>query len=93
MGKTYKRTPLYGYRHPRGKRNAVINGARPKAVPPDDWDDVLPCKTTGMPWTLAQRMKKKGLGKETAVRKILRKCKKTKRNEAEDAVRSTWKYD
>jgi len=40
MGKTYKKRPWEYIRFPKGKKRAVINGARHRAVPPDSYDDL-----------------------------------------------------
>jgi len=42
MSKTYKKGLAYAkcFRHPKGKKQAIINGARLGAIPPDAWDDL-----------------------------------------------------
>jgi hypothetical protein len=39
MANTYRRQSRHWCRKPKGFKSAKINGARPKAVPPTDWDD------------------------------------------------------
>lgn len=91
MGKTYKRSPTGIYRRPKGMKRAVLNGARPKAVPPTSWDDIPHCKLAHQHWNLAKNMKDAGVDRETAIRKILKKCRKTRRGQVEDAVDWFWR--
>jgi len=39
MGKTYKKVPYRIHRNPKGRLQATRNNVRPKAIPPDAWDD------------------------------------------------------
>jgi hypothetical protein len=40
MSRTYRNIPHSYFRNPKGKKQALINGVRKKAVPPDSWDDI-----------------------------------------------------
>jgi hypothetical protein len=74
MGKTYKKSAFWiCFRRPRGKVKAVVNGARPKAIPPDEWDDDLHCRLVRQPWTVARRMVYAGIPREAAIRRLARK--------------------
>lgn len=72
VSRTYKNTAPHYFRHPKGHKQAIINGARPKAVPPDDWEDQV-AENTGQPRKLVKKMV--GQGKEDAaiIRSIRRK--------------------
>jgi len=86
MGKTRRNYPRGYFRYPRGRRKAIINGARPGAIPPDAWDDIPASHEAHMAFTVAERMKKKkGWKKEVIVHKICKKFKMTYRR-AEDIV-------
>lgn len=40
MSRTYRNIPHKRWlRRPRGKKQAIIRGSRPKGIPPDAWDD------------------------------------------------------
>jgi hypothetical protein len=73
MGKTYKKCVSYFFRRPRGKLWAIVNGTRPKAIPPDEWDDDLLCRSARQPWTVARRMVSAKIPREAAIRRLARK--------------------
>jgi len=76
MSKT-KRFVSYSYfRKPKGRRKAIINNSRKKAIPPDDWADKNLSKE-GMAscWKLAFDLAKEGFDREK-IAKIL--CKRFK---------------
>ena len=92
MGNTYRGSCYTYLRRPRGKKQALINNVRTRAVPPDDWDDIRPCRLCGC-YKLAVRMKQKGFTQEVTVRKIVRKCPKLSHRIIEDSVKSAWEYN
>lgn len=61
MSRTIKRAP-YGIcmRCPRGRKKAIIENARSKAVPPDAWDDIKCSSDTETAYRIASRMIRKG---------------------------------
>lgn len=73
MGKTYRYNKHY-FRNPKGKKNAIINGARKKAIPPDEWDDVSPSAKDI--FFSVNRMAEKEMPKEEIVKKIKNKADK-----------------
>ena len=55
MGKTYKKFPWGQYRKPRGRKHALIQGARKKAIPPNSWEDIRADDQCWLPYKLARR--------------------------------------
>lgn len=88
MGKTYKKYPLMYYRQPRGRKQALVQGARKKAVPPDAWDDIRCDKQCWLPYDLGHRFHEAGMSREEAIRKLRRKFRLSQLD-AEDAT-SEW---
>jgi hypothetical protein len=85
MGKTYKRFSKGFLRKPRGRKQALIQGARKKAVPPRAWDDLPLGKQCWFPTELACRFCRKGMTREEAIR-ILRKRFRLSQREAFEAT-------
>lgn len=73
MSRTYKKFSLHCLRHPRGRKQAIINGARPGAIPPDSWEDVPMDKHCYMVWRVTETMKENGISKDVIRRKLKRK--------------------
>lgn len=73
MGKTYKRLCVGYHRTPRGRKQALIQGGRSKAVPPSSWDDISACDQAYLPYKLAGRFYDEGVPKEEAARKLKKK--------------------
>jgi hypothetical protein len=77
MGKTYRNSRAYAHgclRKPRGRKQAIINGARPGAVPPDPWDDILMDREISVPWAVANHLADEhGLSAEDIAHKLKRK--------------------
>jgi len=55
MSRTYRACPDNCVRSPRGRRRAIIQGARPGAIPPDPWDDVPINNECWMPQKVARK--------------------------------------
>ena len=73
MGKTYKRYPRYIYRHPRGRKQALVAGARFGSIPPDSWDDIMHDDTCYLPWKISLALHKKGMSNEYIIRHVKNK--------------------
>ena len=85
MGKTYKSFTYSYLRVPRGRKAALIQGVRKKAVPPDPWEDICHDMHCYLPMRAAENMRKQGVDDETIIKKIRRKFKLSQ-NEAERVV-------
>jgi len=79
MGKTYRHTPESMHRKPKGHKQAIINGARKKAIPPDSWEDLNHDDEVFMPFQAAVRMIDKGEDKDTIIKRIRQKYKLSQR--------------
>lgn len=75
MSRTYKKIPHGYYRHPRGKKQALINGVRFKAIPPDSWEDEYFDKQVWLPQAQVEKMMAVGLSGEEIAHKLRRKFK------------------
>ena len=85
MSDTYKRK-AWIFRTPRGRKNALINGARKRAVPPSAWDDIhVDHAASRLPMKIAKKLKKRGFSEEEAIKKIMKKFNYS-RLEAEETV-------
>jgi len=73
MGKTYKKCPDGHYRNPRGRKQAIINGARYGATPPDAYSDIRADDHCFVPYKVSSKMKKYGVSSEIAAKKMKRK--------------------
>jgi len=87
MGKTYKRFSRGCFRQPRGRKQALIQGARKKAVPPSSWDDLPVDKQCWFPQELGRRFYAQGMSREQAIR-ILRKRFRLSQREALESTNS-----
>jgi len=74
MSNTFHYLPRGYFRHPRGKRQALINGSRNGAIPPDSYDD-LSFSNHRCGWRIAENMLKEGFDSETITKKLIRKFK------------------
>ena len=88
MGKTYRNYPKdSGYlRNPKGRKQALINKARNKAVPPDPWDlweERPPSAETFIPFHAAIRMVDAGMPDAVIIKKIRNKFKYNQRQAEE----------
>ena len=54
MSRTLKQMPYHCLRHPKGHKQALVQGAR--AVPPDPWDDIPHDKQAWQAWQAARSM-------------------------------------
>ena len=70
MGKTYRKRPKHCLRRPRGYRQAASTGARLKAIPPSDREDIIVGSECFIPNRAASRMADQGLGVEEIAKKI-----------------------
>ena len=71
MGKTYKTQAINFYlRRMSGRKQAIINNARPGAIPPNSWDDYVPDAQCVMCWSIADDLKEQGYSREQAAKKI-----------------------
>lgn len=106
MSKTHKKFVYINERSLSGYKNATINNARKRAIPPDPWDaEKTPCKLTRIPQKIADRYLSKGLIKQIAIKKLIVKtgfthqqCRKIieytyKRNEIELDYKETGNKD
>lgn len=62
------------FKHPRGRRQAIVNGVRPGAVPPDEWEDNFKGQEAFLPYRIARRVKREGAGIEYAAGVLRRNC-------------------
>ena len=79
MSRTRKTLPDYdgGYwfRSPKGRVKALLNDARPKAVPPDAWDDLSIDKQARMPYRAAVSMAEQFFTKAEIINKLQKRWK------------------
>lgn len=77
MARTYKRMPYRGcgFRNTHGRRQALINKARPKAVPPDPWEDIPVDNQCYLPMRIALKLHQKGMDNVVIVKHLRRKFK------------------
>ena len=75
MSDTIKKFPYGWFRAPRGRKNALINNARKRSVPPNAWDDINYSKDCYLPYIIARRLYEKGLSQEEIIKKIRKKFK------------------
>jgi len=73
MSRTYKGFPRWQHRSPRGRRRAIINGARKGAIPPDPWEDIQHDPHCWQPYNVARRMAKEGWPRERIVERLVKK--------------------
>lgn len=60
MSRSYKFCPFRVHRRPRGHKQALIQGVRSGAVPPNAWDDIPHDKAAFFPYELVERFVKEG---------------------------------
>lgn len=76
MSRTTRKFPYdQPHRKPKGKKQAIINKARKKAIPPSAWDDYPIDNLCYQPYRVAHELEKKGLSKEEAENKLVKKFK------------------
>ena len=75
ISRTYKRYTGNCYRSPRGHKQAVIGGARKRAIPPNAWDDISYDKQVYMPMRVADGMAAKAENPQDIVRHLMKKFK------------------
>lgn len=92
MGKTYRKKPYGYYRHPKGSKQAKINGGRNRAIPPDAWEDVPPGRETEVPRKAASDMHSRGFSDEEIVKRVKRKFKYSHRQARDLLPRDGWWY-
>jgi len=73
MARSYKKCFNRWYRNPRGRKRAMVQGARHKAIPPDAWDDIPPGHDTQHPYRVAFALHKKGWDKDRIVNHLVKK--------------------
>jgi hypothetical protein len=73
MGKTYRHLPDKCIRHPKGHKQAKINKARHKAVPPSAWDDEQYNNECWRPLRIAKKMKDQGFSWEEIRSRVVEK--------------------
>ena len=73
MSRTYKK--YYGgyFRSTKGRKNAIVNEARPKAIPRDSYDDIDYDRQCLMPHKIAKKLYKKGVQPNNIVQKLMKK--------------------
>jgi hypothetical protein len=90
MGKTFKKFPRSYYRRPKGRKRALVQEARKRAVPPDAWDDIRYDKQCWFPDELGRRFREAGISREEAIRKLRRKFCLSQREAEEATYVSHW---
>ena len=77
MSRTYKRGPQHQwcYRGPRGYKNAVINGARPRSIPPDSYQDISFDGQCYAYWRVLRHLIESGMDVDEAIHKVVKKFK------------------
>lgn len=89
MSRTRKTYPSGCFRNPRGHRQALIEGVKPKKVPPSAWDDIAIDKQCWTPYRVAEGMVKKFEQWEDIVEHLVVKFGMNRRD-AEKIVESVW---
>jgi hypothetical protein len=80
MGKTVKRMPRGRreyFRHPRGHKQALVEGARKGTVPPSSYDDIPYDRQVWQPQQAAREMVKQGMTNEEIIRRLRLKWRLT----------------
>jgi len=80
MSRTYKNNycGIWNiYRRPRGKLNAIRNGARKGSIPPDTWDDITKGGGNEMPWKVAEKLFREKRTKEYVIQSLKTKFRLT----------------
>ncbi len=77
MSRTYKKFPRVMLRGPKGRRNAIIHGARHGSVPPDPYDDINLDSHCSIPYRAARNMQSDGRTREEVVEKLRKKFRFT----------------
>lgn len=94
MGKTYKKLPQSTMRRPRGWKQAKINNARHKSIPPNAWEDLPHDDHCYVPYNVAEQMVMRGYNKEKITTKLKSKFNLSHR-EAKDiadwAIKYVWR--
>jgi hypothetical protein len=72
MSRTYRKIG-YTYRCPKGHKNAVINGARKRSIPPTSWDDYPSGKDCFLPYRAARNMVERGFDSQKVIKKLSKK--------------------
>ena len=90
MSRTYRQKPRKTFRRLGGRKQAIINDARPGAVPPDAWDDICASDECWLPMRVAIKMYGR-FEKTEAIRRLVKKFKLTY-VEAEQIITSEWWY-
>ena len=73
MGKTIRKFEHEIFRSPKGRKQAIIQGARKK--PPSDWDDI-PTSGICVYSKMAHRLAKRGFSHQEITQKIITKAKR-----------------
>ncbi len=73
MSRTYKHMPTEVVRRPKGRKQALINEARKKAIPPDAWDDLHFDNHCYAVYNAAENMLEQGKSKSEIISKIRKK--------------------
>ena len=74
MSRTYKK--YYGgyFRNAKGRKQALANGARPKSVPPDSYDDIDYDNQCFLPFKIAKKLYyKKHMQPSDIIDKLMKK--------------------
>jgi len=58
------------FRNPRGRKNAIKNNARRRAIPPDSWDDIQINSENYIPWKVAEKLLLKKKTKEFVIQSL-----------------------
>jgi hypothetical protein len=74
MSRTIRHYPRGYFRYPRGRRQALINGVRHGAIPPDAYDDI-PFSDHMCGWRIAEDMLDNGYDPETITKKLVKRFK------------------
>jgi len=79
MARTLKKYPWNVWRRPRCRKQAVVNKARYKSIPPSDWDDLPFDKQVYKPIDIAIGLASKGKSFASIESKLVRKYRLDRR--------------
>ena len=73
MSDTYRYFPDKTFRCPKGRKKAIINNVRKKAIPPDPWEDIGFDDESLKPWKILEKLIKNGKDDEYIFNKLKKK--------------------
>ena len=76
MGKTYKKQKIYkNFRYPRSSKKAKIYKTRNKAIPPSEYEDIIPDEQCFLYLKIIDRMKSRQIPKRLIINAVHRRFK------------------